>query len=88
MQSLLAHIEPSLTWDPSRKLDKDTFERSGLYLDRCDGFESDDFISGTIGEAKVVMSEIQASKLISSGSDSSSKHHVFLRGCFAKSTFR
>ncbi|APP08849.1 DUF3137 domain-containing protein [Vibrio harveyi] len=84
MQSLLAHIEPSLTWDPSRKLDKDTFERSGLYLDRCDGFESDDFISGTIGEAKVVMSEIQASKLISSGSDSSSKHHVFFAGLFCE----
>ncbi|MEF1199371.1 DUF3137 domain-containing protein [Vibrio owensii] len=84
MQSLLAHIEPSLTWDPNRKLSKETFERSGLYLDRCDGFESDDFISGTVGEAKVVMSEIEASKLISSGSGSSSKHHVFFAGLFCE----
>ncbi len=73
----------TLHYDPEKGLSKKEFLKSGLYVTKADDYESEDYISGKIGDVAFEMSEVRVKEL--AGAQSGAR--LVFSGIFFKATF-
>jgi len=60
IKELVAFLDPSLTYLSTGCINKQTFRNCGIFHERIDRYEGDDFVEGTVGSTQIEFSEIHA----------------------------
>jgi hypothetical protein len=78
-------IEPGLTYEPSKYISPDTFDRSKLFTSARNRFRGDDFVQGKIGQTEVAFSELNVTRQTSNGKHS--RTITVFKGLFLVASF-
>ncbi len=86
---LARQVDPSLTYDPERHIDRARFRASGIFTHSIDRYNGEDYVRGQIGATAIEFSELHAQYRTTSHSKrgSSTQWHDIFKGLFIIADF-
>ena len=80
ISKVIAFLEPGLTYQPTSRIDKQTFKISGLFNQRIDRYRGEDRVQGMVGKTQIAFSEIHAE--YKTHSNKRTEWHTIFKGLF------
>jgi len=80
VHSIIKFIDPSLHYNPYGHINRNDYERSGLYLKHPDRYKGDDYVEGRRDKTIFCFSELHTEYKVSNGKSTS--WHTIFRGLF------
>ena len=80
VHSIIKFIDPSLHYNPYGHINRNDYERSGLYLKHPDRYSGDDYVEGRRDKTMFCFSELHTEYKVSNGKSTS--WHTIFRGLF------
>ncbi|HMK24973.1 MAG TPA: DUF3137 domain-containing protein [Chitinophagaceae bacterium] len=68
VRRVINFIDPSLHYEPQRKVSQKDFERSGLFLKTPDSYSGDDYVEGSRGKTYFCFSELHVTRSVGDNS--------------------
>jgi heme/copper-type cytochrome/quinol oxidase subunit 4 len=77
IQNIVKFFDDSLVYKPDNCISQNDFKSSGLFPQKIDKYEGDDYVEGVIGQTKIRFSEIHAFIEESSGNNKKQYEEIF-----------
>jgi hypothetical protein len=86
IRTMIHKVNPELKYSPNKKISKEVFVKSGIFVKKPSNFKGDDLIEGKIGKTEFRFSELKATHTSSNGKGNS-KTEVVFDGLFFEADF-
>ena len=80
VHSIINFIDPNMRYDPHGCINRNDYERSGLFLKSPDKYNGDDYVEGLRGKTVFCFSELHSEYKVSTGKSTS--WHTIFKGLF------